>query len=335
MIAMHEEEPDRLERLVGGPRKGPGSNCPGAEKLALLAAGLEAEDQRDVLLEHASRCDSCGAILRGIIEDFTDERSEAETQVLESLHSSKAERQRAMARRMAGTSRGRPAIPFGTWLAAAAAAVVVLSGGGWLVWDHWVAQDPARLLAKAYTVRRPFEYRIAGAEYAGLAPQERRGNSIFGRTRALDEASFKIKERLERNPEDVKGLELLARGELMSGDLDDAFATLQRALEHKPEDPDLLADLGMAYAVRAEKLADRDVDFGYAMDYLLRSLRAKPEARETVFNLALVYEKMNMVEKAIDEWHEYLKFDPSGRWHEEAQSSLSKLEQKKNSGKQP
>ena len=332
---MHEEESDGLSRLAGGPRTRARSDCPIVDKLALLAAGLETEGQRDMLLEHISGCDACGAIFRGMVEDFADEWSEAETRLLESLQSSRAVRQKAMARRMAGESRGRRVIMFPTWLARAAAVLLALGGSGWLAWDHWIANDPARLLAKAYTARRPFGYRIPGAEYAVLAPQERSGNSVFGRAQALDEASIRIKVRLERNPEDVKTLELLARGELMEGDLEDAFGTLQRALEHKPDDPDLLADLGMAYALRAGKLADRDVDFGYAMDYLLRSLRAKPKSPETIFNLALVYEKMSMVEKAIDAWREYLTLDPSGSWHEEAQISLSRLEQKKKSERQP
>jgi CHAT domain-containing protein/tetratricopeptide (TPR) repeat protein len=326
---MHEDEPDRLDRLAGGPRTGPRSECPGAEKLALLAAGLAAKGQSDVLMEHASRCDACGAILRKLIEDFADEQSEAETRMAESLRSSKSEWQRAMARRMAGAARGKPPIPIRTWLARAAAVIVMLGGGGWLAWNHWIANDPARLLATAYAVQRPFEYRIPGAGYTGVAPQERKGNSLFGRPQALGEAAIRIQGRLERNPEDVNALALLARGELMERDLEGSFGTLQRALEQKPEDPDLLADLGMAHALRAETLADRGVDFGYAIDYLLRSLRAKPKSRETVFNLALVYEKMSMVEKAIDEWREYLRLDPSGRWHEEAQGRLSRLEQEK------
>jgi tetratricopeptide (TPR) repeat protein len=329
MVPMPDEEPNRLDRLAAGARTGPQSGCPGVEELAALAAGLAAEGQCDALLEHASGCDACGAILRELVEDFADERSEAETRMAESLESSKAEWQSAMARRMAGASRGKPSIPIRTWLAKAAAVIVVLGGGGWLAWNHWIVNDPARLLARAYMLQRPFEYRIPGAGYAGVAPQERKGNSVFRRPQAMDEASFKIKERLERYPEDVNTLELLARGELMERDLEGAFATLQRALENKPQDPDLLADLGMAYALRAETLADRDVDYGYAMDYLLLSLRAKPKGRETAFNLALVYEKMNMVEKAIDEWREYLTLDPSSPWHDEAEKNRSRLEKKK------
>ena len=203
-----------------------------------------------------------------------------------------------------------------------------LGGGGWLAWEHWIDNDPARLLAKSYTMQRPFEYRMLGAGYAGVAPQKRNGNSAFGQPQALYEAAFKIKGRLERNPEDVDALELLARGELMDRDLDGAFGTLQRAVEHRPEDPELLADLGMGYALRAETLADRDVDFGYAMDYLLRSIRAKPKSgRDRLQSLQSCTKRWSMVEKAIDAWREYLRLDSSGGWHEEAQSRLAKLEQ--------
>src|SRR5215472_14515223 len=106
---------------------------------------------------------------------------------------------------------------------------------------------------------------------------------------------------------------------MLERDPEAAIATLQHALERKPDDPDLLADLGMGYALRAESRSDRAVDYGYAIDYLERARRAKPKPHETVFNLAVVYEQMNSVEEAILEWRQYLTLDASGPWHEEAQ----------------
>jgi CHAT domain-containing protein len=326
MSAM-EEEQNGLDRLAGGHRTEPGSGCPPANKLASLAAGLFTAEQCDALLDHVSGCDACGAILRSLVEDFAEEIVEVESRMPESLESSKPDWQRAIARRMARASRGQASIPIRTWLAKAAA-LILAAGGGWLAWEQWIAPNPARLLAQAYTEQRPFEFRIPGARHARVAPQERRGGSAFGRPRALNDAWSAIKNQLGNNPEDTMALRLEARATLMERDIEDAFATLQHALELTPDDPDLLADLGLAYALRARSMPDRAVDYGYAIDYLEQSLRAKPKSNEAVFNLALVYEDMNSVEDAIREWRHYLTLDQSGPWHDEAQGRLSGFEQK-------
>ena len=96
---------------------------------------------------------------------------------------------------------------------------------------------------------------------------------------------------------------------------------------------DLLADLGAAYALRVDHRTGRWI--GYAIDYLNRSLQKRPNSGEVVFNLALVYERMNSYENAIDEWQRYLKLDPRGAWREDAERRLSELELKKKSGSSP
>ena len=101
---MDGEEPDEFDRLACSPGTGPRSHCPAIEKLALLGAGLAADNQRDVLA-HVIGCDACWAMVRDLAEDFADERTEAETRMLESLQSSTTEWQATMARRMAVEAR--------------------------------------------------------------------------------------------------------------------------------------------------------------------------------------------------------------------------------------
>ena len=218
----------------------------------------------------------------------------------------------------------------------APAAVLLAAGAGWVSWNHLAGNqrtspDPALQLAIAFTEQRPFEYRIPGAAPASLR-QERGGSSSFQRPQALRDAISTIGAELAKNPEAVKWMELRARAEMLEREPQAAIDTLNHALEQKPDDPDLWADLGMAYALRAGD-SNHTADYSQAIDLLNRSLQRKPNSPEVAFNLALVYEKMNANDLAIEEWKHYLKLDPAGAWGVEAQDHLAKLEQKKKSGK--
>jgi tetratricopeptide (TPR) repeat protein len=331
---MHHEEQNRLERLAGGPRGGPSDTCPPPGEWGSLAAGLTAPGRAEELLAHVAQCDACGAILHAAVEDFSRETSAAENESLAALQSARPDWQRRMAGRMAEASGKRRVVTMSprVWLARAAA-VVLAVGAGWWAWAHWSAGDPARLLAKAYTQQRPYDFRMPGATQAGVR-MERGAKSSFQRPAALLEAEAKIARELEKDPDSVKFLDLRARAEMLGWDPETAIATLQRALEHKPDDPDLMADLGIAYALRAE-VQNRDVDYGYASEYLSRALKAKPNAGEAVFNRAVVYDRMFLYEDAIREWRHYLELDPNGAWREEAERRLADLEQKKKSGRKP
>jgi Flp pilus assembly protein TadD len=196
-----------------------------------------------------------------------------------------------------------------------------------LAWNQWIAGDPARLIASAYTQQRPFEYRIPGAGQAEVRLTRGAGSS-FKRPPALVEAEAKILRELEKSPESVKWLALQGRAEILAWDSEAAIGTLQRALEQKPDDPDLLADLGIAFALRAET-RNKDVDYSSAIEYLGRSLKAKPDSPEAVFNRAVVFEKFGLRDEAEREWRRYLEMDKSGAWRDEAQRRLAELEQKK------
>src|SRR5215471_9074826 len=190
-VAMADEMDLRLELLSGGPRKAHGESCPAAEEWASLAAGTGEPGRRDELLEHASSCDSCGALLHALVEDFSPERENAP---LEMLASSRAAWQLDMSRRMAGAaSRGR-VIPMSIrpWMARAAA-VVLAAGAGWMAWDRWSANDPERLIAQAYTQQRPFEFRIGSAANAPVRVERGRAN----RPAALIEAEAAIAGKLQ------------------------------------------------------------------------------------------------------------------------------------------
>jgi tetratricopeptide (TPR) repeat protein len=331
IVSMDEEDIALLRRLAMRPRTAPGPNCPAATEWAELAAGLVGEGRRNELLAHAGGCDACGAVFGEVMSDFSMDLTEAEISLLASLESSRPEWQRKMAGRMADISRDRP-VRSGAWLAKAAVALLAV-GGGSLYWIQSMPKDPAGLIATAYAQQRPFEYRIPGAKHAPVR-QERRAVATFQRPASLFDAEATIARELEKHPDDVKWLELRARAEMLGRDPEAAISTLRRALERKPDDPGLMAGLGVAYALRAET-SDRDINYGYAFDYLSRSLKSKHDDPVALFNRAVVNERMLLYEDAIRDWRRYLELDPSGPWREEAQQRVSGLEQKKNSVRHP
>jgi tetratricopeptide (TPR) repeat protein len=332
---MADESDIRLERLAGGSRKGRGDACPPAAEWASLAAGLLEPGRQGELLAHACDCDSCGALLHAVVEDFTGEASGEERQSLEALDSSKLGWRYKMARQMAAASSQGRLIPMRItpWLARAAA-VLVAVGAGWLGWNRWVTDDPARLMAKAYTQQRPFEFRIAGAENAPVRVERGAADSRFKRPQALIEAEAKIARKLENDPANVRWLQLRARAELLARDPDAAIATLERAQAQKPGDPDLWADLGVAYALSAET-QNRAADYARAAQILVRSLEAKPDNAVAVFNLALVYQRMNLYADSERQWRRYLELDAAGAWRLEAQTRLAEVQRKMNADRQP
>lgn len=182
----------------------------------------------------------------------------------------------------------------------------------------------AALLADAYTRERPFEWRFVSTSYAPLRPEGRK-HSAFSRPVALLEAESLIARRLAQDPDSAAWLRMRARAEMLERKPESAIVTLQHALEWQPDAPDLLADLGVAYGLRADA-QNRDVDFAYAIDYLGRSLKASPNSPVTIFNRAIVYERMYLYDDAVSEWRQYVDLEPAGPWRDEARRRLTELE---------
>lgn len=211
------------------------------------------------------------------------------------------------------------------WVAVAIGLVVAGAG----LWS--IATWPARELRNAEALlaevsQRTFDYRLPGAPYAQVHPEKHK-QPAFAKPVPLLEAESLVARRLARDPDSAPWLRLRARLEMLDSEPETAIATLQHAFEQQPDNPDLLAELGVAYALRAD-MQSRDVDFAYAIEYLSRSLKAKPNSRVAVFNRAIIYERTDLYGPAAGEWRQFLKLETSGAWREEAQRRLASLEQK-------
>jgi len=251
------------------------------------------------LLEHASRCENCAAMLRSSIEVFA-----AEETVPHPAPPVAIDRARIRG--------GRPRI----WLAAAAA--VVLGAGLAILYQRSGRVD--KLLAEAYSENRPFEFRLPDNGYSPLK-QQRGGGSPFSKPHSLLEAEAEISGAAKH---DARYWKRKGTTELLDGDAEAAVSSFNSARDQAPDDPDTLVGLAIAMAFRGD-VQNRGSDYGAALDLLSNVVNRDPGNRRASFNRALVCERLQMVPEAIRQWNAYLKLDNSSRWAEEARRRLREL----------
>jgi CHAT domain-containing protein len=225
---------------------------------------------------------------------------------------------------MLASYREKSARPWGLLTAA----VVSLGLASWWMYRAPTRelQSAERLLAEAYAGQRTSELRLPG-EYAPMRAQPIGGAATFSRPIALLDAESRIARGLAANPEDPEWLRLRARADMLEGDYEDAVSVMRRAVDSRPDDASLIADLGVAYAMRAEG-EHREIDYGAAIDTLWRVLRARPDFALAVFNRAVVYERMFLFDDARKDWERYLQLDSNGGWADEARGRKQAIERR-------
>ncbi len=304
----------------GGGSDSAGAECLQPEEVAELAIGSAGEGAESKLA-HVAGCDRCGALLSSAMD--RNEASPEEREFLAGLTTATPEWQHRMAARytVPVIPVRRPALQ---WMPLAATVILSVGIGAW--WMLSRASDPERLLARAFTEHRPFEYRLPDAGYGPVRQERSASGGTFARPEALTNAEEQIKRRLDRGVENAADLFLKGRAELLEGDYDATIASLTHGLDLKPRDAAALGDLGCAYALRGD-VEKRNLDYGHAMEEFAESLRIDPAQPRAIYNQALVYQKLWLVDEAIDAWDRYLKLDPNGEWASEAKRKRAELEQ--------
>src|SRR6267378_3576922 len=333
-------------------------DCPGPALWREIAGGLTPPDETLIYLEHASRCDHCGPLLRGAVAEVSDlngEITEADRTLIAILESARTEWQQRLAQQIAGTKhsgRDRESMPWWQrWLAvprlavprlavprvamAGASLLAIVAVGSWVV-VHRVnnynatRNQPAaagQLLARAYSEKRTLELRIAGADYAPLRVSRGPAASFTSRPEPLLKAEALIASQLESHPSDPSWLQAKAQADVLEGKYDAAVEALRRALELEPHSPALLTDLATAYFQRAQQ-EDRKEDFGAAYEYLSQALKLHPDDPVALFNRAIVAEHQFLYHQALDDWDRYLQVDPHSDWAGEAREAADRLRTK-------
>ncbi len=351
-LALLDRQLDRqmkgMRPAKSAPRQG---ECRGPALWREIAGGLAPPGETLASLEHASRCDRCGPLLRGAVAELADlngEITEADRALIAILDSARADWQQKLAQQIAETQHSAPdresapwwkrwlavprlaiprlAVPRLAMTGASLLAVVVaiVAVGSWVVVHRNNANrnQPSaadKLLARAYTEKRTLELRIAGADYAPLRVSRGPAASFTSRPEPLLKAEALIASQLESHPSDPSWLQAKAQADVLEGKYDAAVEALRRALELEPHSPALLTDLATAYFQRAQQ-EDRKDDLGAAYEYLSQALKLHPDDPVALFNRAIVAEHQFLYHQALDDWEHYLRVDANSQWGEEARN---------------
>jgi CHAT domain-containing protein/Flp pilus assembly protein TadD len=223
--------------------------------------------------------------------------------------------------RTASVSHFRKPVPKWVPWVAAAALVLTLGGTWWWRTSHSPSAALA-LLADAYSVQRPFEFRIAGATHqpwdAKRGPAATNSSSLAQSLQLIDEA-----------PEDSSDKALWKRADatakLLSGDYDGAITAFNEAIGSNNQDAAAYGGLGIALLKKAE-LDGRPEDTAQALEEFERAIKLSPNDPVLYFNRALALERGFHYNDALKDWDTFLRLENTGGWAEEAQQHKARIQ---------
>lgn len=215
-----------------------------------------------------------------------------------------------------------------------AATVVITLGIGYGIWALLARQSDVDrgmvALNEAYKKQRLVEARISELGYA--PNREVRGGSqpdVDGSSR--DRAERLLLDAAHDNPGSAS-FHALGRLYLAERRFDKAQEQFELALAKDQGNAQLQSDMGAALLElgKSERLNDAAKSLQYfaqSLEHLNRALALNDSLPEALFNRALVYQRMTLMEQAKDSWRKYLEKDSSSPWAEEARRNLKLLEE--------
>ncbi|HYX52836.1 MAG TPA: hypothetical protein VE783_05250, partial [Candidatus Limnocylindrales bacterium] len=329
---------------------GPHPDCPEEKVLQEIAAEARPADAyAENVLHHAAQCPHCGPILSQYLAEFSDQPV-PELQALN--QNEETAWQNALARELANKSRPKSAPPlperdrnvlrFPVWAritawAAPIAAVVVMAvfwGPG--LYGKYELKKANDLVAADYAKHRTTLMKLPGVPHGDYMPAIHElgsdTNSLGLNRPDLVKANGILADHQNTNSPAwtrVEGRIALLKGAEGLKQAEDAF---DRAKAEGMNDPGLEIDLAVTYFERDSRSDNpnlaQTIDL---LNHVLKSPKLTAEQRNTaLFDLAIAYEKSNMLDMAADTWTEYLKADTntSGGWYKEAQQHLTDLKKR-------
>lgn len=331
----HAEQEGRLKNLKMATPVSCGSTCPQESEWPRLAAGLATGNEAELLARHAAECDHCGPLLRASLADFSSDLTSEEEELVAGLPSSRRVWQAQMAGTLASAGK-KPGVfeslhprfpsfrPVLAW--AYAAAALILTAPVVVVQLRQPQINP--LLVSASSNPRTLDLRIfPQAPYAPLRQVRGTTSRMDGPTALIDGEQM-IRRELQKDPKNPLWLQAMGRAQLLEHEYDAAIVTFEQCRTLQPDAPSVLTDLASAYFGRADARQSQD---GYreAAQTLTLALKSKPDDPIALFNRAIVYERMQLHDQAIDDWRHYLRIDANSEWSSEARQRLARAEQAK------
>ena len=313
--------------------------------VAYLTGGCSSEE-REVVEDHCVDCQVCCAQLAALLHlviSSTQEREDKrrELEALLPLGERAAARARKIVRRQEQWERQKVSPWANLWkglqvfrpILAPALVVVALLGGGLTaylsLWRQSAEELALARVREIYRDARVLQARVTG----GFTHQQYVTTRGSGDLAGVDEIQ-RVALLSELNQEVTANQGAAARHNLgrlfiLRGDLDLAERQFLLALNERPRDAGLLADLGALYYERSLKEAGEGNDLlEKALEHTSKSIESNPRLSEAWFNRALCYERMNLFLQAESDWKQYLTLDGDSAWAEEARDHLNKLRER-------
>ena len=211
-----------------------------------------------------------------------------------------------------------------------AALALIIFGLGVGIWRiAFYQSDVDRGIAElriAYRGQRPIEARSsANFEYAPLT--ETRGAPA----KITDEKAYRRAELLLLEASNARASHALGLLYLSDKKFDEAINEFNTALSANPSDSRIHGDLGAAYFEKAKQDADAGrndesaKNLALSLKSLNRALEIDGAQLESLFNRALVLEKLGADDQSRKAWQKYLEKDTVSAWANEARSNLESL----------
>lgn len=322
-------------------RETPYPGCPAEETLQELAAGIGPSEMVEATTEHAAHCDYCGPVLSRYMREFSDSLEAEDTTLLAQLESSKPGWQKKFVRQYVVTDKPKQSWSLfaGFWpkLATAAVALVAVAFGSYIFFRHDDLSHAQNLVAAAYGERRTTELRLPNALYGKFNPVPvvkgpADGGDWKSAPATLVEAEAILKQKNgELNPQ---WLQVEGRIDLLQGSsrsIEEAVDAFEKALSRNPENLGLKVDLATAYFEK-EIRADHDRPVLIKTIDLLNDVIKNSKTNDAqlkaaaLFDLAMAYEKSEMLDLALSTWQQYLQLDNTSDWAAEARKHVETLQ---------
>src|SRR5262249_47158822 len=211
--------------------------------------------------------------------------------------------------------------------------VVALLGGGLItyvsLWRRSAEESELARMREVYRDARVLQARVTG----GFTHQQYVTTRGSGDLAGVDESQrVALLSELNQEVTTYRGAAArhnLGRLFILRGELEPAERQFLLALNERPRDTRLLADLGALYYERSLKEGSEGHDLlEKAVEHTSKAIEIDPRLHEAWFNRALCYERMNLFLQAESDWKQYLTLDGNSAWAEEAREHLDKLRER-------